>query len=98
MSAVIATLRAPGSTELAFTRALRDPRVLRAAASADVDLSDRRALATLLARARQALLTLPAPALAAAIAVSPSEDELAGVENHHARHAVRAYLAVSRAA
>ena len=99
MNAVIAALRAPGGAEAAFARALRDPRVRRAASSADIDLSDRRALASLLGRAR---MTLDGVADGerdtVVLAAAPREDELAAVGNHHARHAIRTYLSVSRMA
>jgi len=99
LNVVLAALRAPGGAELAFARALRDPRVRRAATAADVDLSDRRALAALLARAKHALDRSPEPAFAdRATPLLPRDEELAAVENHHARHAIRTYLAVSRLA
>lgn len=98
MNAVIAALRAPGAAEQAFSRAIRDPRVRRAAQSLHVDLSDGRHVAVLLARARKAL---DAPAFeaidAGAVLSGAREDELASIGNHHARHAIRTYLAVQRA-
>lgn len=99
MNAVIAALRAPGGAEAAFARALRDSRVRRAASAADIDLADRHALAALLGRARSTLdgiadVERDAPILSP----SPREDELAAVGNHHARHAIRTYLSVSRMA
>ena len=86
----------------AFARALRDPGVLGAAAAMNVDLSDRRTLLRLAARARAVLALDTDEAEAAGTATQAvSEADLArlsAISNHHARAAIRAYLEVSRMA
>lgn len=95
----------PHSTALArqaFARALRDPGVVGAAAAMNVDLSDRRTLLRLAARARAVLALDAGEAEATGTAThAVSEADLArlsAISNHHARAAIRTYLEISRMA
>ena len=87
MSAVFPIDGLPGGAGggAAFARALRDPRVQRAAKSLNVDLSDEATLQTLLLRTGGALegeglLDTPAPG------VDPET-----IPDHYVRHAIRTY-------
>ena len=96
MSTVAAVARvplAPGGAG-AFARALRDPRVQRAARARNVDLADAGTLQALFARARDAVeVSAPLASAAPAPGVDPET-----IPNHYARQAIRAYQDVLRMA
>lgn len=75
----------------AFARALRDPRVQRAARSLNVDLSDEATLQSLLLRTGEALEgDIPRDA---AVGVDPE-----AIPDHYVRHAIRTYQDIDRMA
>lgn len=98
MNAIAAALR-PGSGmdgAAAFAKALRDPRVVTAAKSLNIDLSDPRAFNALLERTRKLVEASTQVSLsgAAETAARPAAD----IPNAYARNAIRTYEVVSRLA
>ncbi len=92
--AAVARVPLPHGGGGAFERALRDPRVRRAAKSLNVDLADPGTLQSLFVRARDAVGVATLPATAAA---APGVDP-ATIPNHYVRHAIRTYQDVLRMA
>lgn len=88
----------PGGGGGAFARALRDPRVVRAAKALNVDLQDPGALNALLDRTRKLIgAAVPGGAgdltalLPAATALAPQ-----AIRDSYVRHAIHTYQTISR--
>lgn len=98
VGAVSQTALLPGGGGGAFARALRDPRVVRAAKALDIDLQDPGALNALLDRTRRLIgQVAPAePAEATALAPAAIRAAPGAVLDSYVRHAIRTYESVSR--
>lgn len=95
--AAVAGVPLPPGGSGAFARALRDPRVRRAAKSLNVDLADPVTLQSLFVRARDAV-EASAPIASGAPEAAPPGVDPETIPNHYVRHAIRAYQDVLRMA